>query len=116
MYSHLGSDQAGPPPPVIFVTDDDASFRTAISRLLQASGYEVETFDSAEAFLSRGARTKVGCLVLDPILGALIGPPRMSALGNRYPRKSRSSGSGRASPRWRVCSNSFATSAVQPVW
>lgn len=67
MDSHLGSDQAGPPPPtpVIFVTDDDVSFRTAISRLLRASGYEVETFDSAEAFLSRGATTKVGCLVLD---------------------------------------------------
>ena len=54
-----------PPTPVIFVTDDDASFRTAISRLLRASGYEVETFDSAEAFLSRVATTKFGCLVLD---------------------------------------------------
>lgn len=67
MDRHLGSDQAGPPPPtpVIFVTDDDVSFRTAISRLLRASGYEVETFDSAEAFLSRGATAKFGCLVLD---------------------------------------------------
>ena len=53
------------PTPVIFVTDDDASFRTAISRLLRASGYEVEIFDSAEAFLSRVATAKFGCLVLD---------------------------------------------------
>ena len=67
MDSRPGSDQAGPPPPtpVIFVTDDDVSFRAAISRLLRASGYEVETFDSAEAFLSRRAPAKFGCLVLD---------------------------------------------------
>ena len=67
MDRNLGSDQAGPPPstPVIFVTDDDVSFRTAISRLLRASGYEVEAFDSAEAFLSRAVTAKFGCLVLD---------------------------------------------------
>ena len=67
MDRHLGSDQVGPPlpTPVIFVTDDDVSFRTAISRLLRVSGYEVETFDSAEAFLSRAVTAKFGCLVLD---------------------------------------------------
>ncbi len=51
--------------PVIFVADDDASFRAAMIRLLRASGYEVEAFDSAEAFLSRGRASKLGCLVLD---------------------------------------------------
>jgi FixJ family two-component response regulator len=35
-------------PPVIHVIDDDASFRAAIARLLQASGYNVVLYESAD--------------------------------------------------------------------
>ena len=35
--------------PVICVVDDDVSVRRALSRLLQAAGYQVEALDSAAA-------------------------------------------------------------------
>ena len=51
--------------PVIHIVDDDASFRTAISRLLSASGYEVADYESAGSFLRRVENTKPGCILLD---------------------------------------------------
>ena len=58
---------------IVQVVDDDAAVRTALSRLLRAHGYEVETFASAEALLARrGGRTAV-CLVLDVSLPGLDG-------------------------------------------
>ena len=38
---------------VVHIVDDDESFRTAAQRLLRASGYAVETYDSAERLLQR---------------------------------------------------------------
>jgi FixJ family two-component response regulator len=50
---------------IIRVVDDDASFRNAISRLLRAGGYTVQTFASATEFL-QSARTDIpGCVLLD---------------------------------------------------
>jgi FixJ family two-component response regulator len=60
-------------PPVIHIVDDDASFRTAISRLLNASGYEVVAYDSAAAFLSAIASARPGCILLDVQMPALDG-------------------------------------------
>ncbi len=37
--------------PVIHVVDDDAAFRTAVGRLLRASGYQVALYESGEQFL-----------------------------------------------------------------
>ena len=37
----------------VFVVDDDAGVLKALSRLLRAEGWRVETFESAEAFLAR---------------------------------------------------------------
>jgi CheY-like chemotaxis protein len=39
---------------LVAVIDDDDLFRRTIARLLQSSGFRVETFESAEAFLTRG--------------------------------------------------------------
>ena len=39
------------PQRTVFVVDDDASFRTAVSRLLRAAGHQVKTFSSASEFL-----------------------------------------------------------------
>jgi FixJ family two-component response regulator len=51
--------------PVVFVIDDDSSVRKSLSLLLDSHGYLVESFEGAEAFLSRQPFDGVGCMVLD---------------------------------------------------
>jgi FixJ family two-component response regulator len=59
--------------PVVYVVDDDASLRNAIKMLLEASGFNVETSDSAQAFLKRDLVDASGCLVLDVRMDGLSG-------------------------------------------
>ncbi|HVN25027.1 MAG TPA: response regulator transcription factor [Syntrophorhabdales bacterium] len=59
--------------PTIFIVDDDASMRTALSYLLQSAGYEVEAFASAEEFLGREHYDGVGCIILDVRMPGLSG-------------------------------------------
>lgn len=54
-----------PLPPTIFIVDDDASFRTAISRLLRAGGYDARSFASATEFLQDARTDGPGCILLD---------------------------------------------------
>jgi FixJ family two-component response regulator len=61
------------PTEVVFVVDDDASMRDAISRLLNAVGLTVQTFASARAFLNRRLPDVPGCVVLDVRLPGLSG-------------------------------------------
>jgi FixJ family two-component response regulator len=49
----------------IFVVDDDASFLVAVSRLLRAGGYAVQTFSSSAEFLKRPLTDSRGCVVVD---------------------------------------------------
>src|SRR4030081_2788253 len=49
----------------IHVVDDDESLRTALMRLLRASGYEVRTYASAGDFLLNKPENALGCVVLD---------------------------------------------------
>jgi FixJ family two-component response regulator len=51
--------------PIVYVIDDDASFRKAVSRLLRSAGLAVETIASAEEFLERPVVDRPSCLVLD---------------------------------------------------
>lgn len=51
--------------PVVYVIDDDASFRKAVSRLLRSAGLAVETLASAGEFLERPTEDRPSCLVLD---------------------------------------------------
>jgi FixJ family two-component response regulator len=51
--------------PMIYVVDDDASFRNAILRLLRAGGYAVQTFNSATEFLQSARTDAPGCVLLD---------------------------------------------------
>lgn len=51
--------------PIVRVVDDDASFRSAISRLLRAGGYAVQTFTSAAEFLERLDPGAPGCVLAD---------------------------------------------------
>ncbi len=61
------------PSQVVFVVDDDASMRDAISRLLNAVGLTVQTFASAREFLNRRLPDVPGCVVLDVRLPGLSG-------------------------------------------
>ena len=53
------------PTPVVHVVDDDDSFRTALTRLLRAAGYDVRSYPSAGEFLLARPTNAPGCLVLD---------------------------------------------------
>jgi FixJ family two-component response regulator len=58
----------------VFIVDDDASVRDALSLLLSLRGYTTATFASAEDFLSAIQPASQGCVVLD------IRMPGMSGL------------------------------------
>ena len=52
-------------PVLISVVDDDASVREGLSRLLSSVGFRVNTFASAEAYLSSEQPRRADCLILD---------------------------------------------------
>jgi FixJ family two-component response regulator len=51
--------------PVVFVVDDDVSVRDALADLLRSVGLPVESFASAQEFLSSKRPDAPGCIVLD---------------------------------------------------
>ena len=59
--------------PLIVVVDDDDLFRRSVERLLRSSGFRVEAFASAEAFLERGDLEGTACAVLDMKLPGMSG-------------------------------------------
>ncbi|HEY2921777.1 MAG TPA: response regulator, partial [Candidatus Binatia bacterium] len=62
------------PSPPVFVVDDDASIRRALTRLIKSAGYRVNTFASAREFLDSGCYSEgPGCLVLDVRMPGLSG-------------------------------------------
>ena len=62
----MNSPAPGPiPRPTVFVVDDDASFLDAISRLVRAGGYKVQTYASATEFLQSARTDTPGCVLLD---------------------------------------------------
>ncbi|MCX6923248.1 MAG: response regulator [Verrucomicrobia bacterium] len=75
-----------PPVPIIFIVDDDASFRNAMSRLLRAGGYAVQTFGSAAEFLQSTRTDAPGCVLLDLRMPGPSGLDVQSALArSEYP-------------------------------
>jgi two-component system, LuxR family, response regulator FixJ len=51
--------------PVVIVVDDDEAVRESLRFLLDIAGYDVVTFDSAQAYLDRVDREPAACMVLD---------------------------------------------------
>jgi FixJ family two-component response regulator len=49
----------------VHIVDDDASFRRAIGRLLQAEGFQVRQYASAGEFLISSPEHHCGCILLD---------------------------------------------------
>ncbi len=62
------------PKPTVYVIDDDASVRRALTLLLSSLDIAVQGFESAEEFLEAYTAGDPGCLVLD------VRMPRMSGL------------------------------------
>jgi RNA polymerase sigma factor (sigma-70 family) len=60
-------------PPLVHVVDDDASFRTAIARLLRTAGYEVALYESGDQFLQNPPGLGPGCILLDMRMRGLNG-------------------------------------------
>ena len=59
--------------PIVLVVDDDPSVRRSMERLIQSSGFKVQTFRSAGEFLRRPRPDGPACLVLDVRLPGLSG-------------------------------------------
>ena len=59
--------------PIVFVVDDDPSVRSSLKFLLSTVGLQVESFDSADAFLRKTLPDAPSCLVLDVRLPGLSG-------------------------------------------
>src|SRR5437588_3671133 len=59
--------------PAIYVVDDDGSLRRSLKNFLRSVGFRVETFASAEEFLTSAQRETTGCLVLDLRMAGMSG-------------------------------------------
>jgi FixJ family two-component response regulator len=81
-------DAVDPPAAQVLVVDDDASVRTALSRLLVSCGYAVTAFPNAESFLARHDPHAYGCIILDVAMPGRNGLAVQQALeqrGNQMP-------------------------------
>lgn len=78
----LGQDRS-----VLHVIDDDEAVRESLEALLVASGFEAETYGSAEEFLARSASHDTlcdcGCLLLDINMPGLSGLDLLQYLADR---------------------------------
>jgi len=57
----------------VFLVDDDPAVCKSLSRVLRSEGWRVDSFASAEAFLTRPEPRARGCLVLDVTMPGLDG-------------------------------------------
>ena len=59
--------------PLVAIVDDDELLRRSVERLVRSAGFRVETFGSAEDFLTRGNMDRTACAVLDMKLPGMNG-------------------------------------------
>lgn len=71
--------------PVVHIVDDDQSFRTAVGRLLSASGFRVFLYESGNEFLAQLDGDEPGCILLDVGLPGLSGLDLQQRLIERAP-------------------------------
>src|SRR5689334_3685326 len=58
---------------IVFVVDDDRSFRRSLERLLRTAAYHTQSFVSAEEFLQSAPPELPACLVCDVSMPGLSG-------------------------------------------
>jgi two-component system, LuxR family, response regulator FixJ len=71
--------------PIVYVVDDDAAVRDGLRALLAVKGYEVASFESAEAFLSELPRDVAGCVLADVRMPGMSGLELQRELKRRHP-------------------------------
>jgi two-component system response regulator FixJ len=67
----------------VFIVEDDEGVRSSMRLLLEASGYRVRDFASAEGLLAAAAIHEVGCIVSDYSLPGMTGMDMIEALRAR---------------------------------
>ena len=72
-----------PASPTVFVIDDDAAVRKAVSRLLRSAGIAVAVFASPGEFLAQYDPDMPGCLVLDLAMPDINGLQLQTTLGKK---------------------------------
>ena len=70
---------------LVVIVEDDAGMRHALQRLLHASGYRTQAFESAEALLAASGAKDAHCLVLDVQLPGASGIELYASLGQDAP-------------------------------
>jgi two-component system, LuxR family, response regulator FixJ len=68
---------------VVHVIDDDEAMRQSLAFLLEAVGMEVQTYESAEAFLEIAPTVKAGCVITDVRMPGLSGVELLRQLRDR---------------------------------
>jgi FixJ family two-component response regulator len=58
---------------VVYIVEDDPSFRKSVERLIRVAGYDVVAFESAGSFLAQHSIRQPGCLLLDVQLPGIDG-------------------------------------------
>lgn len=71
---------------VVLVVDDDRSVRRSLERLLRSAGWNVRSFESAEALLKEDLPAGPACLIADVHLGNMSGLELQAALRMRAPK------------------------------
>src|SRR5215475_5403941 len=71
------------PVPIVYVVDDDRSFRESIGELLNACGYQTLLFDNARQLLAGPISSEAGCILLDVKMDGLSGPQVQNDLVDR---------------------------------
>jgi FixJ family two-component response regulator len=72
-HPDISQRPTGAKEPIVFVVEDDASVRRALSNLFQSVGMDVELFGSASEMLQSTLPDVASCLVLDVRLPGLSG-------------------------------------------
>lgn len=67
----------------VYVVDDDSAVRGSIKLLVQAFGFEAESYGSAEAFLDAYKPNESGCLILDLHMPSMNGVELLQQLAAR---------------------------------
>ena len=67
----------------VFIVDDDAAVRDALAGQMDAAGYDVIAFSSAEKFLDICTPDTLGCIILDVSMPNMDGPTLQEELTRR---------------------------------
>jgi FixJ family two-component response regulator len=69
---------------MVAIIEDDESYRVAVQRLLKSAGFSVQSFASAEDFLSSGQQRETGCLIADIRMPGMSGLDLQSKLNSDH--------------------------------